>query len=114
MLTNKKETYHLEEDAANTALQNILSACDKKPNTIPFEKLPHHYKQSMRLPIVMLILTGILFLLTLFFPLYIRPMVHDTEPVITEDHNDDSAMIPFPYSDRPKHRYVLCDILSDQ
>ncbi len=35
----KKKTYQMDMDTANTALQNIFAACEKTPNTIPFDKL---------------------------------------------------------------------------
>ena len=34
-----KKTYQMNIDKANDTLQNVFAACNKAPNTIPFDKL---------------------------------------------------------------------------
>ena len=99
MLTPKKETYEMDHNAADAALQSILAACDKEPNTIPFEKLTHRFKNNTTLYTVMLILTGVLFFATLLAPLYIPPIIELVEPyfapepvVLINDYVEDNIL----------------------
>lgn len=99
MLTDKKETYQIDQDTANAALQNILAACDKEPNTIPLEKLSRRYEKNTLLCSVMLVLTGILFLLTLLLPLYLptlltfaRPYFAPAPVALVNDHVEEGIL----------------------
>lgn len=71
MLINKTKTYHLEENAANETLQNILAACDKTPNTIPIQEMSRRPKANILIDNGMMVLTGVLLLTALLFPLCI-------------------------------------------
>ena len=39
MLRKKKNTFEMNINSANAALQNIFAACDQKPNTMPFDTI---------------------------------------------------------------------------
>ena len=71
MFFYKKHRYEMDIKLANETLQNIFAACDRAPNTIPFDKLVLRQKTNTRLYNILLIITAILFLLTLLFPFMI-------------------------------------------
>lgn len=74
MLFHKPKTYHMDHDAANAALQNILVSCGKTPNTVPISKLAIQPKSDCKTYNILLILTGLLLLFTLISPLLITPI----------------------------------------
>lgn len=84
VLTEKKEDYQMDQNAADAALQNILAACDKKPNTIPFEKLAQRRSSNTILYSIMLAATGVLLFLTMLLPFYIKPLLAFTTPAKAE------------------------------
>lgn len=73
MFFRKNKTYQMDMDTANAALQNILAACDKAPNTIPFDKIVLRQKANTKAYNTLLIITAILLLFTFLSPLTILP-----------------------------------------
>lgn len=99
VLTEKKENYQMDQNAADAALQNILAACDKEPNTIPFEKLSQRRSKNTVLYSVMLAVTGMLLFLTMLLPFYIKPLLALTAPAfmpepvtLLHDHVEDGVL----------------------
>lgn len=78
----RKKKYEMDMNTANTALQNILSACDQAPNTIPFDKILLRQKVNLRVYNRLLILTAFVFLLTFLSPLSIVPAARYVEQLI--------------------------------
>lgn len=73
-LFHKKNKYEINIETANAALQNVFSACDKVPNSIPFDKLLLREKLNTRLYDRILILLSVLLLLTFLSPLAVVPV----------------------------------------
>lgn len=74
MLFKKKAKYEMDMELANATLQNILAACDKAPNTIPFDKLILRQKFNSRVYTSPIIAVIIMLVLTLSAPLLIVPV----------------------------------------
>ena len=74
MLFKKNKQYQMDMDAANAALQNIFAACDKAPNTIPFDKIILRQNANTKPYNVLIIITSILLLLTFLGPLTVVPI----------------------------------------
>ena len=70
----------MDMDTANAALQNILAACDKAPNTIPFDKIVLRQKANTKPYNRLIVLTAVLLLLTFLSPLVIVPIATRLEP----------------------------------
>lgn len=74
MLKKKKNKYYMNMDQANQALQNVFAACEKAPNTIPFDKLVLRQKLNTRIYDRLINLTVIFLLITFLSPLAVAPM----------------------------------------
>lgn len=85
MLFRKNKKYQMDMDAANAALQNILAACDKAPNTIPFDKLVLRQKANTKVYNTLLIITAIILLITFLSPLTIVPIATYTEKLLAPE-----------------------------
>ncbi len=71
---NKKKHYHMNMDQANETLQNVFAACEKAPNTIPFNKLVLRQKLNTRIYDRLIILTSCLLLIAFLSPLAVTPV----------------------------------------
>lgn len=80
MFYHKNKKYQMDMDTANAALQNILAACDKAPNTIPFDKIVLRQKANTKPYNRLIVLTAVLLLLTFLSPLVIVPIATRLEP----------------------------------
>lgn len=99
LFSKNTEIYHLDDEKANAALQNILVSCGKAPNTVPFDKLtiqPQSYKKSYN---VLIILTGMILILTLLLPVFAIPISghmsanHRPEPImLVSDYVEDGII----------------------
>ena len=65
MFFSKNSKYEMNKETANAALQNVFAACDKAPNTIPFDKLllreklnTHIYDRLVVLVLLLLLFTS--------------------------------------------------------
>lgn len=85
MLFKKNKQYQMDMDAANAALQNIFAACDKAPNTIPFDKLVLRQKANTQNYNILIIITSILLLLTFLGPLAVVPTATYMERLFTPE-----------------------------
>lgn len=74
MLFEKDSKYEMDMDTANAALQNILAACDKAPNTIPFDKILLRQEANIKPYNRLIIITAVFMLLTFLSPLMIVPL----------------------------------------
>lgn len=74
MFFQRKNTYHIDLDKANTTLQNVFAACDQTPNTIPFDKLLLRQKVNTRVYNRLLIITATILLFTFLSPFIIVPV----------------------------------------
>lgn len=74
MLFHKDKKYQMDMNTANVALQNILAACDKAPNTIPFDKLILRQEANTRPYNRMILITSVILLLTFLSPLTVVPI----------------------------------------
>lgn len=70
----KKKIYHMNMDQANQTLQNVFAACEKAPNTVPFDKLLLRQKLNTRIYNVLIILTLFFLLVTFLSPLAVAPV----------------------------------------
>lgn len=73
MLFHKKSKYKMNIETANTALQNVFAACDKAPNTIPFDKLLLREKLNTHIYNRLLVIVLSVLLFTFLSPLAIVP-----------------------------------------
>jgi len=64
-----KKTYQMNIDKANDTLQNVFAACNKAPNTIPFDKLVLQQAAHTRPYDYLLWIITIMLALTLLAPL---------------------------------------------
>lgn len=74
MFFHKHQKYEMNMETANAALQNVFAACDKAPNTIPFDKLVLREKLNTRCYNRLLFIAALLLLLTFLSPLAIVPV----------------------------------------
>ncbi len=74
MFFHKRQKYEMNMESANAALQNVFAACNKAPNTIPFDKLVLREKLNTRCYDRLLIMVALLLLLTFLSPLAIVPV----------------------------------------
>ena len=122
MLFNKKAKYEMDMEIANATLQNILAACDKAPNTIPFDKLILRQKFNSKvytLPITIMIST---LFLTLIAPLFIVPIsgyldrqFPPEEIHLVEDYVKDNVLhLKFSENDRILYHAVYLETLDGQ
>jgi len=85
MFLRKNQKYQIDMDTANAALQNILAACDKAPNTIPFDKIVLRQKADTKSYNALLIITATFLLFTFLSPLTIIPISHCFEVFFTPE-----------------------------
>ncbi|HKM35709.1 MAG TPA: hypothetical protein VJY54_13355 [Lachnospiraceae bacterium] len=71
---NKKKFYYMNMDQANETLQNVFAACEKAPNTVPFDKLVLRQKLNTRIYDRLIILTAFLLLISFSSPLAVTPV----------------------------------------
>ena len=74
MFFHKRQKYEMNMESANVALQNVFAACNKAPNTIPFDKLVLREKLNTRCYDRLLIMVALLLLLTFLSPLAVVPV----------------------------------------
>lgn len=74
MFFHKKKRYSMDLKQADSTLQNIFAACDRKPNVISFDKLRLRQKLNTRVYNRLLLLTGLVLLLTFFSPFAVSPV----------------------------------------
>ncbi len=70
---SKKKKYSIDNQMANEMLQNVFAACDREPNTIPFDKLILRRKISTRAYTIGMFLTSLILAITFFLPLAFPP-----------------------------------------
>jgi len=99
MLFKKKAKYKIDMEKANATLQNILAACDKAPNTIPFDKIVLRQKFNSKVYTSPIIVVAILLILTLSSPLFIVPVSRyigqqfpPEETVLIADYVEDNML----------------------
>lgn len=69
----KKKKYHMNIDTANETLQNVFSACEKEPNTIPFDKIVLRNRFNRFFYNICMLILCICFVLLLLCPLAFLP-----------------------------------------
>lgn len=74
MFFRKKKIYSMDLKQADSTLQNVFAACDKKPNAISFDKLRLRQKLNTRVYDRILLLISVLLLLTFLSPFAVSPM----------------------------------------
>lgn len=79
---HKKNQYQMDIGTANAALQNIFAACDKAPNTIPFDKIVLRQKANTKSIHILLVITAVLFIFTFVSPLVIPPLTASIETLV--------------------------------
>lgn len=99
MFFRKQKKYEMNKDIANRALQDVFTACDKAPNTTPFDKLVLREKANTRPYNRMLLLTAMLLALTFLTPLLIVPLTAQISrwrtpepPELVNDYVEDSCL----------------------
>lgn len=99
MFFRKNKTYQMDMDTANAALQNILAACDKAPNTIPFDKIVLRQKANTKSYITLMIATAALLVFTFLSPIMVVSAANfyerlfPTEPVaLVNDYVEDNIL----------------------
>lgn len=70
---SKKKKYSIDNQMANEMLQNVFAACDREPNTIPFDKLILRRKINTRAYTIGMFLTSLILAITFFLPLAFPP-----------------------------------------
>lgn len=65
----KKKKYEMDVTLANETLQNVFNACNKKPNSIPFDKILLRQRASTKLFSFGKWLSLVMLLITFFLPL---------------------------------------------
>lgn len=73
MLFRKAKKYEIDMNAANSTLQNVFAACEKTPNTVPFDKLTLREKLNTSSFDRMICITIVIIFLTLLLPVIIVP-----------------------------------------
>ncbi len=69
-LFHRKKIYKMDMASANDTLQNVFAACEKEPNTIPFDKIVLRRKADTRLTCICKFTTLIMILALIFIPLF--------------------------------------------
>lgn len=85
MSFKKKQTYQIDIEKADSALQNIFAACNQSPNTIPFDKLVLRQKVNTKIYNRLLTAAAVILLLTFLSPFYIVPVSHVTKALLTPE-----------------------------
>ena len=75
----------MNKETANAALQNVFAACDKAPNTIPFDKLLLREKLNTHIYDRLVVLVLLLLLFTFLSPLAIVPVSESLERVFAPE-----------------------------
>lgn len=99
----RKNQYQMDITTANAALQNIFAACDKSPNTIPFDKIMLRQKVNTKPLHTLMIITACLFAFTLVSPFIVSPvsacieklMMGETVCLVTDYVQDDVLYLEF-------------------
>lgn len=69
MFIHKTKKYQMDTAMADTTLQSVFAACDKKPNEVPFDKILLRGKMTSKACNVNIILCVVLLIVTLLLPL---------------------------------------------
>lgn len=85
---SKKKKYSLNDQMANEMLQNVFAACDREPNTIPFDKLILRRKISTRAYTFGMTVTTIILAITFLLPLAFPP----TKATVTNLGNNNDKL----------------------
>lgn len=85
MSFRKNKKYQMDMDTANAALQNIFAACDKAPNTIPFDKIILRQTANTKNYNILIIITSIILFFTFIAPLTVVPAAACMENFFTPD-----------------------------
>lgn len=85
MFFSKNSKYEMNKETANAALQNVFAACDKAPNTIPFDKLLLREKLNTHIYDRLVVLVLLLLLFTFLSPLAIVPVSEFLERVFAPE-----------------------------
>lgn len=85
MFFRKKKIYSMDLQQADSTLQNVFAACDRKPNIVSFDKLRLRQQLNTRIYDRILLFIGVLLLLTFLSPFAVSPMTEflaggSTEP----------------------------------
>lgn len=70
----KKKKYEMNIDTADSILQQVFAASDRRPNSVPFDKLVLREKLNTRFYDRAIALLGIVLLVTFLSPLLIVPL----------------------------------------
>lgn len=68
-----KKNYEIDVQTADQMLQNVFAACDREPNSTPFDKIVLRSKQDFRSDNSFIIATLLFLLLTFIAPLFFPP-----------------------------------------
>ena len=85
MFFSKNSKYEMNKETANATLQNVFAACDKAPNTIPFDKLLLREKLNTHIYDRLVVLVLLLLLFTFLSPLAIVPVSESLERVFAPE-----------------------------
>ncbi|MBQ7776051.1 MAG: hypothetical protein IJ379_09020 [Lachnospiraceae bacterium] len=66
---HKKKTYYMDIKSADTALQKIFAACDRTPNSVPFDKLVLRQQARTKAYDVLLWVIALIITVTILSPL---------------------------------------------
>jgi len=72
-LFKKKKEFHMDVKAADQTLQNVFEACNKGPNTVPFDKILLRCRYNGSSFDICIICSIILLAITLLVPLKLLP-----------------------------------------
>ena len=92
MFFHRPHKYKMDMTTANATLQNVFSACNQAPNTIPFDKLLLRQKANTRTYDRFLLVIGIFLLLTFLSPVFVVPAANciaeafEPEPVELKEY----------------------------
>ncbi|HKM04727.1 MAG TPA: hypothetical protein VJZ04_09135 [Lachnospiraceae bacterium] len=83
----RNKRYQMDVTLANETLQNVFSACDKEPNTIPFDKILLKQKPETKLLSLGKWLTLFMLIITFLSPLAFRPSPADVSQLNNVNKN---------------------------
>ena len=85
---HKKKTYYMDIKSADTALQNIFAACDRTPNSVPFDKLVLRQQARTKAYDVLLWVIALIITATILSPLAFTgfQMPTDSSPIALINH----------------------------
>lgn len=74
MFFRKKKIYQMDLKQADSTLQSVFAACEKRPNIVGIDKLRLRRKLNTRVYDRLLLLTALLLLLTFLSPFAVAPV----------------------------------------